>query len=195
MENMGVDERDTVLVTGLGPVGLGAIVHAVARGARAFGVGRSPYRTALARELGAALVFDPQEPGVVQRIRDASGGGVSVAIECSAAPMYQRLALDAMRRRGRLTFLAESGELELHVDRDIIQQGLTIFGSLDLYLPHAEKMMACIGAVGDAIDRLVTHRLPLSQIREAWEAQLRGECGKVVLYPFADGEVFTRGGS
>jgi hypothetical protein len=31
---------------------------------------------------------------------------------------------------------------------------------------------------------LITHRFPMSRVREAWELQLTGECGKVVLHPW-----------
>ena len=53
-----VTALDTVLVTGLGPVGLGAIANARYRNARVIGVEPSPWRAARAREMGAEEVFD-----------------------------------------------------------------------------------------------------------------------------------------
>jgi L-iditol 2-dehydrogenase len=186
LENMAVAAGETVLVTGLGPVGLGAILNARARGARVIGAARNAYRSQLARELGAAAVVDPRDGGALQQIRDLTGGrGVDCAIECTAVPAYQRLLLDATRRKGRVTFLAESGELAVHIDNDIIQKGLTVFGSLDLYLSHVPKMMDTIAALGPLIDRFITHRFPLDAVRDAWELQLTGDCGKIVLYPWS----------
>jgi threonine dehydrogenase-like Zn-dependent dehydrogenase len=185
LENMRVGSTDTLLVTGLGPVGLGAIINAVMRGTRVIAAGRSPARTELARRLGALAVIDPRDPDAVAQLRALTGGrGVDCAVECSAAPMYQRLALDAVARRGRVTFLGESGELPFHVDRDLIQKGVTLMGSLDLYLEHATPMMRLIARASSLIDAFITHRLPLSRIAEGWELQLRGECGKIVLYPW-----------
>jgi L-iditol 2-dehydrogenase len=187
MENMQVAAGDVVLVTGLGAVGLGAIVNAVYRGARVIGAGRQPFRAALARELGAEEVVDPRDAARAhRRILELTGGrGVDVAIECSAAAFYQRLALDAMRRGGRLTFLAESGELTLHIDRDVIQKGLTIFGSLDLHLRDVAPIFRMIARIGPLIDRFITHQFPMTQVRDAWELQLAGHCGKILLRPWA----------
>lgn len=186
MENMGVGPADTVLVTGLGPVGLGAVVNGVLRGARVLGAGRHPYRSAMAQKLGAATVVDPTDPDALPTLwRLTDGQGVDCAIECSAAPMYQRLALNAVRRRGRVSFLAESGELAIHIDRDIIQKGLTLFGSLELYLHHAPALLRLLARASPLIDSLITHRLPLSSIKDAWELQLAGGCGKIVLHPWS----------
>jgi len=49
--SMKVDRFDTVLITGLGPVGLGGIVNARYRGARVIGVESNPWRAQRACEL------------------------------------------------------------------------------------------------------------------------------------------------
>src|SRR5262249_46251586 len=49
-QSMGLGAFDTVLITGAGPVGLGALVNARFRGARAFVVESVPWRVARARE-------------------------------------------------------------------------------------------------------------------------------------------------
>lgn len=184
MENLGVGPADTVLVTGLGPVGLGAVINGVLRGARVIGAARHPYRAKLARALGAEVVIDPG-CGAAGRVRDLTGGpGADCVVECSAAPVYQRLALDAVRRLGRVALLGESGELPVHVDRDIIQKGITLAGSLDLYLPHAPALMTLISRAGPLLDQFITHRFPLARIQHAWETQLSGDCGKIILYPW-----------
>jgi L-iditol 2-dehydrogenase len=35
------------------------------------------------------------------------------------------------------------------------------------------------------LDQMITHRYPLSQVKEAWELQLSGQCGKVLIDPWA----------
>jgi threonine dehydrogenase-like Zn-dependent dehydrogenase len=42
-----------------------------------------------------------------------------------------------------------------------------------------------IARVGDKIDKLVTHKFPMSRAKEAFEAQLSRKCGKIFLYPLA----------
>src|SRR5262249_38343099 len=83
-QSMGLGAFDTVLITGAGPVGLGALVNARFRGARAFVVESVPWRAARAREIGAERVFDPGDPELLPRIRDLTGGrGVDCALDCS----------------------------------------------------------------------------------------------------------------
>jgi L-iditol 2-dehydrogenase len=108
MQIMNVSVPSTVLITGLGPVGLGGVINGIFRGARVIGVARNSYRRSLARDLGAELVLDPGDENALQIILDATDGeGVDCAIECSSGSDYQRLALDATRRKGKVTFLAE----------------------------------------------------------------------------------------
>src|SRR5438270_643826 len=68
-ERMAVNAFDTVLVTGAGPVGLGAVVNAAFRNARVFVAESVPYRTERAKSLGAEAVFDPKDPEIVAKIR------------------------------------------------------------------------------------------------------------------------------
>jgi L-iditol 2-dehydrogenase len=187
MENADVAAGETVLVTGLGQVGLGAVVNGAARGARMICAGRSPYRRDLARWLGAELVLDlGDRDSALRSIASFTGGaGVDHVIDCSALAEYQRFGLDAVGRGGSATFLGESGELSLHVDRDLIQKGVTLRGSLDLYLQHVPGMLDTISRTGHLIDRLITHALALDEIEQAWKLQLSRECGKIILHPWA----------
>jgi len=130
MQRLEVDAFDTLLITGMGPVGLGGVLNGVFRGADVIAVESHPYRAELARKLGAALVVDPADPGALAQIRERTGGrGADKAIDCSGAPAAQRLLIDAVRRRGQVAFVGEAGELTLHVSQDMIRKGLTLHGS------------------------------------------------------------------
>ena len=61
MDLMRLDSFDTVLITGLGPVGLGGVINASYRGARIIAVESIPYRANLGKELGAEVVIDPSD--------------------------------------------------------------------------------------------------------------------------------------
>ncbi|MDA0632745.1 zinc-binding dehydrogenase [Nonomuraea sp. MCN248] len=185
MRRIGVDSSDTVLITGLGAVGLGGVINARYRGATVIGVARTPYRAELARDLGCAAVLDPRDGDVRERIRALTGGGVDVAIDCSGRPEYQRLCIDAINRLGTVGFLAEPGELTVRVDDDLVQKGATLMGSLDINLADAGPLLRMISRVPDQIERFITHRYPLDRIGEAFERQSRYECGKIVLYPWS----------
>ena len=83
LDRMFTAEDDVVLITGLGPVGLGGIINGVARGARVLGVTSNPYRAKLAMELGAEKIF-PADTDTLQEILAYTG--VQVLIKVSIVP-------------------------------------------------------------------------------------------------------------
>lgn len=185
MQRMGVGAFDTVLITGMGPVGLGAVVNAVFRGARVIAVEGHPYRAKLARELGAAAALDPADDGAVQQVLDLTDGlGADKAVDCAGAPEAQRLLIDAVRRRGDVAFVGQAGDLTIGVSRDMTRKGITLHGVWHWNLCDAPLMMRMIRACGELLDRQITHTFPLARVRDAWELQLTGECGKVLLQPW-----------
>lgn len=187
MQRMRVEAVDTVLITGLGAVGLGGVLNAKFRGATVIGTTRSPYRAALARKLGCDLVLDPTAGDALHRVLATTNGrGVDCAIECSGQADNQRLAIDSVKRLGAVTFLAEPGEIPLRVDADLVQKGVTLHGSLDINRADAGALLRMIEAIPDRIDAFITHRLPLAQIAEAFEEQMSFNCGKIVLYPWCE---------
>jgi len=185
MQFMNVGRFDTILITGMGPVGLGGVINAVYRGATVIAVESHPYRKQLAAELGARHVLDPGDSSVLERIMELTNGvGVDNAMDCSGAPAAQRLLIDATRRLGTVSFVGECGELSIHVSNDMIRKGLNLHGTWHWNLADAPRMMKMISEVGDMLDRQITHTFPLDRVQEAWELQLTGSCGKVLLYPW-----------
>ncbi|MCZ7648534.1 MAG: zinc-binding dehydrogenase [Planctomycetota bacterium] len=184
-ERMRVGAMDTLLVTGLGPVGLGAVVNGRHRGARVIGIESNPYRAKLARELGAE-VLDPGAKDLAEQLRARTDGrGADAAIDCAGVPSAQLLCLEALRRRGQLCFVAQSGELTVPVSKLILQKGLSLHGQWHYNLGDAPKLMRMIQDCGAALDKLITHTFPMSKIQEAWEVQASGQCGKVLLKPWS----------
>lgn len=187
MQRLRVDAFDTIVITGMGPVGLGGVINATQRGARVIAVEAHPYRAKLAYDLGARSVIDPGDPDAAKQIRVLTGGlGADKAIDCSGAPAAQMLLIDSVRRRGAIAFIGEGGEISLHVSNHLLRKGLTLHGSWHWNMRDAPRLWQVIRRRGAIIDRLITHRFALSQVRDAWELQLTGNCGKVLLYPWSE---------
>ncbi len=182
MQRIGVDAFDTVLITGLGPVGLGGVINATYRGARVIGVESNPYRARMAIELGAELIIDPNDPDALMQLKSLTGGrGVDCVIECAGNPDAQKLALRAARRRGKVAFVGWGGHIEID---NMVPDGLTLQGSWHWNLRDTPRMLQVIRENRKKIERLITHRLPMSRVQEAFELQLSGQCGKVILDPW-----------
>jgi len=185
MQIMQVDSFDTVLITGMGPVGLGGVINAVYRGARVIAVSRTPYRANLAKQLGADVVINPDDKDATKQIMDLTNGrGADKAVECSGVPARMRLLIDAVRRKGQIAFVGEAGDLTIKVSDDMICKGLTLHGAWHYNLADTPRIMRIIADCADKLDRLITHILPMSKIDDAFELQLTGQCGKVVLHPW-----------
>lgn len=192
MQTMQVDRHDTVLITGLGPVGLGGVVNARYRGARVIAVDAIPYRADLALALGADAVVNPLDPDALRQILDLTPGGrgVDKAVDCSGVVPAHRLCIDAARRKGQVAFVGEcSDDTPIQISNDMIRKGLTLAGSWHFNLADSPRMMSMIGEIGAQLDKLITHRFPLDEIQLAWETQLSGKCGKVILQPWEGANV------
>ena len=185
MERMAANAFDTVLITGLGPVGLGGIINATYRGCRVIAVEPHPMRRQIALDLGVEEAIDPAEGDPVAALLDLTDGkGVDKAVDCTGEVAAWRLAIDALRRRGEMAFVGEGGPLEVKVSQDMIRKGISIHGSWHWNLNGVDRMMQLIRGAREKLDKLITHRFPMSEVQEAFELQLTGRCGKVLLDPW-----------
>lgn len=184
LERMHSGAAHTVLITGLGPVGLGGVINATYRNARVIGITANPYRADLARELGAEAVFAPGE-NVLGEIREfTQGKGVDVAMECAGDSQAQRMLIDATARNGKIAFIGESGDFNLRISDDLIRNGLTLFGIWHYNYQGIGTLFDLVRRSKTKIKTLITHTFPMDQVQKAWELQLSRKCGKVILHPW-----------
>jgi L-iditol 2-dehydrogenase len=175
---------DHVLVTGLGPIGLGAVICCAAKGAHVIGVSRNEYRRTLATELGALTTIDAAEPDVARRIKDLTNNvGVDKVIECSGDEIHLQLATTCVKRKGKIAFIGESSRFTLDLSKDLLRKGLTLFGIWHWNLNNYDLMIDTIRTSREKIHKLITHTFPLEQVEQAFQLQLTAECGKIILKP------------
>ncbi|WP_294525500.1 zinc-binding dehydrogenase [uncultured Allofournierella sp.] len=100
---------DTVVVFGIGPVGLMAVAGARLRGAgRIIGIGTRPNCAELAREYGATDIVSYKDGDVVQQILELEGGKVDRAILAGGDASTLNQALSVVKSNGvvsNVTFL------------------------------------------------------------------------------------------
>jgi L-iditol 2-dehydrogenase len=182
---MGVEAGDTVLITGLGPVGLGAVINARMRGARAIGVEGVPYRAERARALGAT-VLDPADDQIVARIKELTDGkGAHYALESSGAGAAERLCIDGTRRLGKAAFVGENYDgITVKFSPDLLRKGLTLIGSWHYGLQQYPGVIKVIQESPD-IGQLISHVMPMSEVQSAFELSATHQTAKVILNPWA----------
>ena len=97
---------ETVIVLGLGPIGLMFVRLCHLAGARVLAAGRRRDRLELASRLGAEEVFDERAvPGLAAELmaRTEGGRGADMVIECVGRPEAWELAISLARKAGRVS--------------------------------------------------------------------------------------------
>ena len=186
-ERTRVSGLDTLLVSGAGPVGLGAAVNGLVRGARVLMLEPAEYRAKLARALGVQTVLDPRNADTVGQVAELTGGrGADCAAETSGAPGAQAALLSALRPLGRMALVAWGAPVALP---PLVPTGAEVHGCWHWnHDQHGPAMWELIRRAGRSLDVMVTHELPLEAVATAMDRQVSGECGKVLLLPWGEKE-------
>jgi L-iditol 2-dehydrogenase len=181
-QTLGLSAFDTVLITGLGPVGIGAVINAKYRGARVIAVESNEYRKNLALELGADAVLCPHDADVLQQIISLGcGEGPNYALDCSGAVPAHRLCIDAVRRKGKVAFVGECNtETPIVVSRDLLRKGIQLMGSWHYNLNDLPKVVEVIRN-SPLIGKMVSHVFPMSRIEDAFAASASQNNAKILL--------------
>ena len=180
----------TVLITGLGAIGLFAIGVARAAGAdQIIGTELSAYRRDLGLKMGADAVFDPSQVDIVEAVRERTKGeGVDVVLEMSGHPVAIRDAIRACRMGARVSLLGlPSHDVTMELSEHVIMRGLTLQGITGRRMFDTWYKTRSLLSTGKLdIAPLLTHRLPMTSYDEAMRILHEGSCGKVVLLPQAE---------
>lgn len=186
IEKIGISGNDAVLVTGLGPVGLAALMLCKAMGAtKLIGVEGNPYRIELAKKLGLVdYVFEPGED-TVEQIKAVTGGhGVERAIDASASDGGRQTAVRATREWGKIALVGEGNTMSLNPSPDMIHGQKTIYGSWVTSLWKMEDLVEHLVRWGIHPEDLITDEFPLEKADDAYRLMASGQCGKVaVVFP------------
>ena len=174
--------NDRLLVTGLGPVGLAVAMLGRALGAsRIVGTDVSAERLRLAMELGLVDEALPSAEATAAGLREQSGGGFEVAIDCSGSAAGRRLALESLREWGRMVFLGEGGTIDFPVSPLVIHRQLTLCGSWVTSLRHMEQLLERLVRWQLHPAVVVTHRFNLDEAADAYRLADAGSAGKVAI--------------
>lgn len=177
-------EDATVLITGMGPIGLFAVSVCRALGARTVvGTEISPYRMDLARQVGVDAVVDPRDPTAEEQVRSLAPDGYDACLEMSGHPGSLALAIRQARPGGRISLLGVFGESEQKVPLN-----QAIFKGLDLQCIVGRRLWDTWELMGRlleggrlVLDPVVTHEFHYTEFAKAMDLLEGGNAGKVVF--------------
>lgn len=183
LKRVQISGRDALLVVGLGPVGLAALMLGKAMGAtKLIGVDVVDERIELAISLGLIDVAVKSGDSALDSIKNATdGNGLEVAFDASGNPNGRFLAIQATRQWGKVAFVGEGNSVAFEPSRDIIHKQITIYGSWVTSLPNMEELVERLVRWNIHPDVTVTHQLPHSEAAQAYQLMDEGKCGKVAI--------------
>jgi threonine 3-dehydrogenase len=193
----------TVLITGVGIIGLMAVTVAKAAGAsRIFVTDVDPKRLALAKKLGATEAFNtyvpppPREPtggphiastGTPDWIKDlrkaTRGDGPDVLLEMSGHPAAINDGFTALRMGGTAALLGiPSMPFTFDLTNHIVFKAATVLGINGRKMFDTWYQMESLLLGGNLqLDEIITHEIPLAKFADGFRLMQTGEGIKIVM--------------
>lgn len=178
---------DSVLVVGLGGVGLSAILGAKAVGAsKIIGADISRYKRDAAAEFGAHETIDSSAGNSLETIQKMTNGGVDISVEFAGAMPALDFAFNATKRGGTtVTGALPHPDARLSLDPlALVGQEKTLKGC---YLGSSVPMRDIPAFLNLyktdrlPVDKLISHRLKLEDINEGFERLAAGDAIRQVI--------------
>jgi len=182
---------DTVVIQGLGAVGMTMIAKARLLGAgKIIALDTISSKLKLAKEFGADLTIDVSklsDDELVQCIKDETEGrGADVVVEVVGRPEVVKVGLRMLRRGGTYCEtgnFVDTGSVELNIHRFFAAKNVLFIGNTnhphDMYYAHFEMMIR--NRKNFPWEKIITHRFTLDQCKEALKKAYEPDAIKVVF--------------
>jgi 2-desacetyl-2-hydroxyethyl bacteriochlorophyllide A dehydrogenase len=171
---------ETVLLSGLGPVGLLVLQTLRRTGvAEIIAVDAIPRRRALAARLGATVTLAPDDDVVAQVMAYTAGRGADLAVEVSGAPAALGPAIESVADEGTVVVASWYGtkpvplQLGSHFHRGRVRLRSSQVGHLDPSLAprwdYARRLAVAQRLLAELpLGDLISHRIPFAQATDAF---------------------------
>ncbi len=189
----GFNFGDTVVIQGLGAVGMMMIAKARLLGAgKILALDSIPYKLDLAKEFGADLSIDVSkhtDGELVEYVKnETEGRGADVVVEVVGQPKVLDVGIRLLRRGGTYCEtgnFVDTGTVELNVHRHIAAKNILLIGNTnhphDQYYTHLQMMIKHRKSF--PWHKLITHRFSLSDCQKALKKAYDQDALKVVFVP------------
>ncbi|MFQ5835635.1 MAG: alcohol dehydrogenase catalytic domain-containing protein [bacterium] len=181
-QKLHIHPGESVVVLGAGPIGLLFTQIFKASGAGKILVSEiSEYRARFAQESGATRVMNPLKEDLEAVVKDETGLGADVVVD--AVGVLFKVAMGIVRRGGQVLLFGQNYQARAEVaQNDITRNELIILGSFIAKFTFPPTIKIIESRVLN-LEKLITHRLPLSEIHQGLEAMRNQKAIKVVITP------------
>jgi L-iditol 2-dehydrogenase len=180
-----IEIGDDVVVIGAGSMGLLCLMVAKAAGAaRLVAIDPSEYARKQALALGATHVVDPSKEDARKRVYEITPGGPDLVVEAAGPIEAVELMVDLRRRGTKWNVFGVTTHEKFELDGGLTHflEGRmdASFGTTTLAMSKAIRLMEK-GLID--VERIISHRFPLSRIQEALDVMAGQERTKVIVNP------------
>lgn len=175
----------SVVVIGLGGVGLNVIDGAVLAGAATIiGIDANPAKKQVGEAFGMTHFVNPRDGDIAEQVRELTGGGADYALECVGRAELIKAALQMTRPEWGTAVVIGVPTTPLEFDSTEVAAGRVLTGS---YFGKAKtrtdlrKFAELLGEGRLHTDLLVSHRIGLDEINEGFDLMTRGESVRTVI--------------
>jgi L-iditol 2-dehydrogenase len=173
VEEANVNLADTVAIIGAGPIGLLHLLAVKKLGVeKAIIIDLVEERLNFAQRLGADATLNAGKVNAVDEVKKLTGGyGADIAIEAIGSPTTWEQALKLVRKGGSvLEFGGCPPGTEIKLNAEMLHYGeLTVLGAFHATPLHFRKAMNLIASRTIDVRPLVTRRMKLENIKDAFE--------------------------
>lgn len=177
----------TVLIAGMGPIGLMAARLAALCGAtKVICTDMVKYRRDLAAKLGATHVLNPAADDVDAVVKDLTNGiGVEVFLEMSGSVQAFKQGMRCLAPGGRISLLGLfNGDITFDINNGMIFKSAKVYGITGRKMFETWFKSRNFLASGKLdLTPIITHTFPLSEFDKGMQLMAAGACAKVVLIP------------
>ncbi|CAI6077149.1 zinc-binding alcohol dehydrogenase family protein [Cohnella sp. JJ-181] len=172
----GLASGETALVIGGGPIGLGVMALAKARGARVVAMDVNASRLAFCRDWARADATVNALEDPLGGVLAANGGELpSVVFDATGNARSMTDAFGYAAHGGRLVYVGLVGaDISFH-DPEFHKRELTLMGSRNATREDFERVLEALAAGGIDVGRYVTHRAALDDMIGRFETWLKPE--------------------
>jgi threonine dehydrogenase-like Zn-dependent dehydrogenase len=190
-ELSGMESGDSILVQGVGPLGIFAMAFARSNGAsQVIVIGGTEERLKMAQSFGATHRLNRHQLSLKERkeavMALTHGRGVDVAFEMAGEPDALKECISLVRNGGTCVsagFGEPHGTIELDCFHDLNRKNLRLQGIWTSDVKHTHMALQLILNHLEEFKKLITHRFPLNQANEAIRVMKSKEAVKAVLLP------------
>jgi alcohol dehydrogenase, propanol-preferring len=171
LKRAGVGEGVTLVIMGLGGLGMHAVLLAKLAGATVIGVDVDPVNLERALGWGADEVVDASDGQPARRVRALTDGGADRALEFVGSPTTVDQAIKSLTRGGRATIVGLTNERLNTVPISLfVSQETELVGSFGSTPQDLGELFDLLDQGRLDLSRSITARIALGEVPEALEA-------------------------